>query len=168
MDSQQPPRTARNILGYYCGHLSCMPVVCRTHYKLQRDASYLVWTVNSLQGLLETFWVTIVVISVACPLCAGHITNFKGMLPIWCGQSTASKGRSCRSLVQDVSILVTSRPQLLSRARPNQSQHELPSASRMVLQGVALVSVGSGLQGKSSSTALTEVTLADNNGFRIH
>ena len=102
MDSQQPPRTARNILGYYCGHLSCMPVVCRTHYKLQRDASYLVWTVNSLQGLLETFWVTIVVISVACLLCAGHITNFKGMLPIWCGQSTASKGRSCRSLVQDV------------------------------------------------------------------
>ena len=27
----------------HCGHLSCMPVVC---YKLQRDASYLVWTVR--------------------------------------------------------------------------------------------------------------------------
>ena len=29
------------LLQPYFGHLSCMPVVCVTHYKLQRDASYL-------------------------------------------------------------------------------------------------------------------------------
>ena len=29
------------LLQPYFGHLSCMPVVCVTHYKLQKDASYL-------------------------------------------------------------------------------------------------------------------------------
>ena len=29
------------LLQPYFGHLSCMPVVCVTHYKLEKDASYL-------------------------------------------------------------------------------------------------------------------------------
>ena len=29
------------LLQPYFGHLSCMPVVCVTHYKLQKEASYL-------------------------------------------------------------------------------------------------------------------------------
>ena len=36
------------LLQPYFGHLSCMPVVCVTHYKLQKDASYLNQRLRSL------------------------------------------------------------------------------------------------------------------------
>ena len=34
------------------GHLSCMPVVCVTHYKLQRNASYLNQSLSVVEKLL--------------------------------------------------------------------------------------------------------------------
>ena len=40
------------LLQPYFGHLSCMPVVCVTHYKLQRDASYLNQSLCVIEKLL--------------------------------------------------------------------------------------------------------------------